>query len=94
MRFAEEIKSEKENALIYRFIGAGGKSAYVVWCSTSDDTHVSNITFTLPGNSATRIDFETGSVEGKATPIPVRQKQITLEAREKPVIILVPRAVL
>ena len=88
MRFAGEIPSGKPEVLIYRFIGAGNRSAYVVWCSTSEDRKIPDVSFPLAGKAATRIDFTEDSPEGKASALSLKAGVITLQAREKPVLIL------
>ena len=69
MRFAEVVPSGNADVWIYRFKGAGGKSAYAVWCPTSDNRKVSGFTLPLTGKSATQIEFASGSVTGKAKPL-------------------------
>ena len=90
MRFVGEVPSGKDNVWIYRFTGAGDKAAYVVWCPTSDDRKVPDVTLRLSGKTATRVDFADKSLEGKASALPLKDGKITLEARERPVLILVP----
>ncbi len=90
MRFANRIPSGKDHVRIYRFAGKPG-DAYVVWCDTSDDLRVRNVSFRVGGASATRIDFKDGEMNGLAAPIPVKDGVVSLDAREKPVIIMIPK---
>jgi hypothetical protein len=57
MRFAGDVASGNKDVLIYRFQGAHGKTAYVVWCGSSRDLHVLGVTLAVAGKSATRVDF-------------------------------------
>lgn len=90
MRFEGEVASGKADVLVYRFSGAGGKSAYVVWCPTSEDRRVPRVMLAISGVRVTRIDFDNASLEGKASQIPVRQGTISVDASEKPILLLVP----
>lgn len=92
MRFVGEVASGKPEVLIYQFksIGGKGKTAYVVWCTTSEDKRVSGVSLSLSGKTATRIDFSNTESEGKASQVPVVNGKITLEASEKPILLLIP----
>jgi hypothetical protein len=89
MRFAGEISSGKKDVLIYRFTGEGGKTAYMVWCTAGEDRKVPNVSFSVNGKTAEQVEFADNSLEGKVSPVTIKQGQITIEAREKPVIVLV-----
>ena len=90
MRFAGEIASGNANVLIYRFVGAGDRAAYVVWSPTSEDRKIADVSFALNGKSAVRIDFTDKSLAGTSALLTIRQGRVTLEVREKPVLVLVP----
>lgn len=66
-----------------------GTNAFVVWCPTSDDTRVAS--FALPlesARSATLVTLQNGQTNGVATPMKVENGAVTLEASEKPAIVL------
>jgi hypothetical protein len=88
MRFAGEVPSGIPDVLAYRFAGPAGKSAYVLWRATSNDGRTPGVVLRLKGAAATRVEFTAGSLDGTATPLSVRNGEITLEAREKPVLVL------
>lgn len=90
MRFASTIPSGRDHVRIYRFAGKSGY-AYLVWCDTSEDLKVPSVSFRVDGTTATKVDFEDGKMDGVAVSIPVTHGKISLEAREKPVIIIIPR---
>ncbi len=90
MRYDREINSGKKDVLVYRFAGAGGKSAYVVWCATSADQRIADVTLPVAGKTATRVDFTNDSVTGKASPLVVRQGQVKINSQERPIVVLVP----
>jgi hypothetical protein len=88
MRFSLALPSTNPDVHIYKFVGAGGRSACVVWAGTSEDRHIPAVTFPVGATTATRIDFEDDSVSGRESAIPVRLGEVRFEAREKPVVIL------
>jgi len=92
MHFAAEVPSGRPDVSICRFVGAGGNTAYAVWCPTAEDHHVPGIMLHLGSGakSATRVDFVAGNANGQASPLAVANGAVTLEAREKPILVLVP----
>jgi hypothetical protein len=87
--FDSIVESGKPDVLTYRFTAPGGRTAYAVWCSTSEDLHVPDVRIPVSGRHAVRVDFVDDSLDGKASPITITNGAVTLEAREKPVLILV-----
>ncbi len=88
MRFAGEVTVSNKAATVYRFADDKGHFAYLVWSPTSDDRKLPGVSIPIPGKTATQVEFSAGSLEGKASPLPVQQGRVTLEVREKPVLIL------
>ena len=64
---------------------AAGHSAYLIWSPTSDDRKIPNVSFAIPSKTATQIEFANDSLEGKSSPLPIHDRQVTLEVREKPI---------
>jgi len=88
MRYAGDIPTGNKDVLIYRFIGPGGNSAAVAWCSTSDGRKVAGVKVPVPGSSVTRVDFTNTSTDGVASPVRATSGAVTIEASEKPTILL------
>lgn len=89
MRFAGDVPSGNPKVRVLRFAGGAGKTAFVVWCPTSDDTRVAR--FSLPVGriqSATLVTLSNGQTSGVAAPVAVQNQSVTLEASEKPAIVL------
>ncbi len=88
MRFAGEVASSDKSVLVYHFVNSSGNSAYLVWSPTAIDRKVPRVSFPVNGKSAEVVEFTAGSMEGKEAPLKLQQRTITLEVREKPVLIL------
>ncbi len=64
------------------------RSACIVWCATTEGRKVAGISVPTPGATVTRIDFANDKIEGQATTLRADHGKVTLEATEKPVILL------
>ncbi len=54
------------------------------------DTRVPEVAVPIDAKTALRVDFASDRPDGVAAPLSVREGQVTVEAREKPVLILYP----
>ena len=89
MRFAGEVPSGRKDVLIYRFAGAAARPP--MWSGAPPArTRVPGVSLAIGGRTATRVEFANGSPTGRPSALTVRQGKISVEAREKPVIVLVP----
>lgn len=89
MRFGAAVSSGRDDVRIYRFDAEKGKtSAFIVWCPTSEDKHVSGFRLPLNSKNATKITFETGKAEGIPTPLRIENGALGLDVSETPIIIL------
>lgn len=89
MRFAGEAPSGSPKVRVLRFASDAGKTAFVVWCPTSDDSRVANFSLSVGrAAKATRVTLENGQTSGMAAPLAVQKGAVTLEASEKPAIVL------
>ncbi|MBO5356234.1 MAG: InlB B-repeat-containing protein [Clostridia bacterium] len=88
--FNEEIEAYDENVMIYEYKTKEGKTAYAVWCTTSDGTVSNNYQLKIDGASATIVENENGNVYGKKTDVSADSLgYISVNVSEKPVYILV-----
>ena len=62
--FDSEIEAYDDNVMIYKFTNANGKTAYAVWCPTSDGTKVENYCLSIGGDSATLVENAYGEESG------------------------------
>ncbi len=90
MRYTGDISSGRKDVVIYRFAAPNGRSAFVIWRPTSDGGRGVIVTVPTGWRGATRIDFENGSLDGVSSPANLKRGAVTLEASEKPVILLSP----
>lgn len=88
MRFDREIVSNNPKVRVLRFKNDQGKTAFVVWCPTSDDTVVPDFRFSISVLRATLVTLQNGQTSGAATQAHVAKGIVTLEASEKPAIVL------
>ncbi len=89
MRFQREISSKKPKVRVLQFGSDLGKTAFVAWCPTSDNTRVPN--FSLPvgtARKATLVTLTDGETNGVASLPTIKNGAVTLEASEKPAIVL------
>lgn len=88
MRFAGEVPSGNPKVRVLKFASDAGKTAFVVWCPTSDDTVVPGFDFPISVLKATLVTLQNGQTSGVASPAHVAKGVVTLEASEKPAIVL------
>ena len=89
MRFAGEVPSKNDKVRVFKFASDQGKTAFVVWCPTSDDSRVANFSLPVGGaKAATLVTLQSGQTSGVATPAKIQNGAISLEASEKPAIVL------
>lgn len=89
MRFTREVPSGNPKVRVLKFASDAGKTAFVVWCPTSDDSRVAG--FSLPLGTlrtATLVTLQSGQTSGVAKPLAVQKGAVSLEASEKPAIVL------
>ncbi len=88
--FNKQIEAYDENVMIYEYKTAEGKTAYAVWCPTSDGTVVNNYQLLINSNSATIVENENGNIYGKKTDVKSDSLgYISVNVSEKPVYVVV-----
>ena len=88
--FIEEVEAYDENVMIYKFQNENGKTAYAVWCPTSDGTVVEGYCFGTGSTTAELVENEHGYTNGvKSTLTPDQYGYVTINVTENPIYILV-----
>ncbi len=88
--FNKQIEAYDDNVYIYQYKTEDGKTAYAVWCGTSDGTVSNNYQLRIDSESATIVENENGNVYGKKTDVKADSLgYISVNVSEKPVYILV-----
>ena len=62
--FDSKVESYDENVLIYKYKTEEGKTAYAVWCKTSDGTKVENFQLGIGAAGATLVENVYGDIDG------------------------------
>ena len=77
-------------AYIYKYKTAEGKTAYAVWCGTSDGTRIDNYQLGIGADSATLIEVEYGDIDGVSTRLVADEYgYVSINVSEKPIYIVV-----
>ena len=90
--FKREIAAYDENVLIYEYENAEGKTAYAVWCKTSDGTTSRNYQLKIDSKTATATLVEAvyGDIDGVQTSLTSDNiGYVTINVTENPVYVLV-----
>ncbi len=88
--FEEQIEAYDENVLIYKYKTAEGKTAYALWCKTSDGTKADNYQLRIDGNGATLVEAVYGDVDGVETRLETDEySYVSVNVSENPVYVLV-----
>ena len=66
-RFNREIAAYDENVMIYEYVSDDGRTAYAVWCKTSDGTKSENYQLRIGAESATLVEAVYGDIDGVKT---------------------------
>ena len=66
-RFNREITAYDENVMIYEYVSDDGRTAYAVWCKTSDGTTSDNYQLRIGADSATLVEAVYGDIDGVET---------------------------
>ena len=90
MAFQEDFASGHRDVMVYRYQNAEGKSAFVVWCPTSDGTKVENYELHLCGaTTAELVEFANLEDNGIHSALTVDENgKVTVNVSECPIIIL------
>lgn len=90
MVFQEKFESGHRDVMVYRYMNAEGKSAFVLWCPTSDGTKVENYELHLCGaETAELVEFANLQDTGVHSALTVDENgKVTVNVSECPIIIL------
>ena len=88
--FTKQIEAYDDNVYIYQYKTEDGKTAYAVWCGTSDGSVSNNYQLRIDGESATIIENENGNVYGTKTDVTSDSLgYISVNVSENPIYIVV-----
>jgi hypothetical protein len=89
-RFKQEIQAYDENGLIYQFETDDGKTAYAVWCKTSDGTTSEDYLLKIDAEKATLVEAVYGDIDGVKTELTSDNiGYVTINVSENPVYVVV-----
>ncbi len=88
--FNQQIEAYDENVMVYEYKTAEGKTAYAVWCKTSDGTVANGYQIKIDGSKATLVENEYGDIDGVETELTMDNLgYVSVNVTEKPVYIVV-----
>jgi hypothetical protein len=88
--FVESVEAYRDGVYVYKYVNAQGKTAYAVWCGTSDGTAYEDYQIKIDGDSATLIEAVYGHIDGVSSKLYADDiGYISVDISEKPVYIIV-----
>lgn len=88
--FNAEIEAYDENVMIYEYKTSEGKTAYAVWCPTSDGTVSNDYQLRIDAKTATLVENEYGDIDGvRSTLTADSLGYVTINISENPVYVVV-----
>ena len=88
--FNQKIEAYDENVMIYQYKTEEGKTAYAVWCPTSDGTVVNDYQLRIGSDSAKLIENVNGDIDGVETKLVSDDLgYVSVNVSENPVYIIV-----
>ena len=88
--FDSEVEAYDENVLIYKYVTSEGKTAYAVWCPTSDGTKSENYQLRIDAETATLVEAVHGDIDGIRTNLTADEYgYVSIDVSENPIYILV-----
>lgn len=88
--FDSQVEAYNENVMVYKYKAENGKTAYAVWCKTSDGTKVENYQLAVNSESATLVEAVYADLDGEKTSLTADEYgYVSINVSENPVYILV-----
>ena len=88
--FVDSIEAYRDGVYVYKYENAQGKTAYAVWCGTSDGTEYEDYQIKIDGSSATLVEAVYGDIDGVSSKLYADDiGYISVDISEKPVYIVV-----
>ena len=88
--FDSEIEAYDENVMIYKYTSAGGKTAYALWCKTSDGTTSMGYHLGINAEGATLVEAVNGDIDGVETSLTADEYgYVQVDVSENPVYVIV-----
>ncbi len=87
--FSKQIESYDENVMVYEYVNGEGKTAYAVWCPTSDGTKVESYCIRVGEGNATLVEAVYGDINGIETELEIDELgYVKVNVSENPVYIV------
>jgi hypothetical protein len=87
--FSQAIDTYNENVMVYEYVNGRGKTAYAVWCPTSDGTTVDSYCIRVGQGNATLVETAYGNENGVKTELEVDEYgYVTVNVSENPIYIV------
>ncbi len=88
--FDSSVEAYDDNVMIYKYKNADGKTAYAVWCKTSDGTKHEGYQLGISADSATLVQSQYGDIDGvRSNLVADEYGYVSVDVSENPVYILV-----
>ncbi|MBQ7906346.1 MAG: hypothetical protein IJ309_00065 [Clostridia bacterium] len=88
--FDSKVEAYDDNVMIYKYKTAEGKTAYAVWCKTSDGTKVEGYQLGIDAEGATLVENVYGDIDGVHSTLTADSLgYVTVNVSENPIYILV-----
>ncbi len=88
--FDSQVEAYDENVMIYKYKTEEGKTAYAVWCKTSDGTKVNNYQLGINAEDATLVEAAYGDIDGVSTRLVAdKYGYVSVNVSENPIYIVI-----
>ena len=88
--FDSQIEAYDDNVMIFKYKTSSGKTAYAVWCKTSDGTKVENYQLGISASNATLVENAYGEINGVRSQITADDYgYVSVNVSENPIYIIV-----
>ena len=88
--FDSKVEAYDENVLIYKYTTENGKTAYALWCKTSDGTKSEGYQLRIDASGAMLVEAEYGSISGRKTELKADDLgYVTVNVSENPIYVVV-----
>jgi len=88
LRWEADVPLGRDHVQVMRFSG-NGRTAFAVWCSTSEDRREKGVRVAVAGKKARLIELVAGQASGQVSELPVTNGMVTVDVSEVPSLVLV-----
>ena len=88
--FNREIEAYEENVMIYEYVSKDGRTAYAVWCKTSDGTKSEDYLLKVDSATVTLVEAVYGDIDGVHTTLASDDiGYVSIDVSENPIYVIV-----